>query len=128
LRHAWGATTGATRREGVCAKGGEKKVADKKFIDVVQYNAFTGKVTDVRMFEKYPNGDLVEVTPGAPERAWERAYFGLGVKEVDPAKLRRKHYDPNLKKLTGGSSINPSRSSRIPRTRNGLRVIKGGLR
>lgn len=103
-------------------------MADKKFIDVVQYNAFTGKVTDVRMFEKYPNGDLVEVTPGMPERAWERAYFDIGLKEIEPEKLRLKHYDPNLKKLAGGSKINPSRSCRIPRRRNGLRVIKGGLR
>lgn len=109
-------------------KGGEKKVADKKFIDVVQYNAFTGKVTDVRMFEKYPNGDLVEVTPGMPERAWERSYLGFGMKEVDPGRLRKKHYDPNLKKFDGGAYINPSRSSRIPRKRNGLRVIKGGLK
>lgn len=71
-------------------------MTDKKLVDVVQYNAITGNVASVRMFEHYPNGDIIEVTPGAPERAWERARMrygfisGCGLREVDPEKLRRK--------------------------------------
>ena len=121
-----GATKERPKSRGI--ERGKKRVVDKKNVDLVQFNALTGRVTDVRMFEEYGNGDMVEVTPGAPERAWERAYLGFGMKEVDPGKLRKKHYDPNLKKFDGGAYINPSRSSRIPRKRNGLRVIKGGLR
>ena len=78
-------------------------------VDVVQFNAITGKVSDIRMYDVTNSGKLKDVTP-----PWDEDVKGLW---DDP---------PELDVIDGESRLR--RSPSATRSRGHLRSIQGGLK